>query len=203
MSDTGPCDELAPRTKHELRRHVLAKRDDVPPDRRAALSAAACARAAALPELVGARSILAFASFGSELDTGPLLTWALDADKRLCLPLVAGPREMRALLVTDLEHDLVPGHWDIPEPRADLPELAPEEIDAVVVPGSMFDPACRRCGYGGGFYDTYLPRTRPGTPRVALAFELQLVDEVPVEPHDLRVDAVVTEARVIRPGSGR
>src|SRR5674476_1014549 len=60
------------------------------------------------------------------------------------------------------------------------------------------DAAGRRCGYGGGFYDTYLPRTRPGIPWVALAFEAQLVDELACEPHDLAVGAVVTEARIIR-----
>jgi 5-formyltetrahydrofolate cyclo-ligase len=66
------------------------------------------------------------------------------------------------------------------------------------VPGAAFDAAGRRCGYGGGFYDSYLPRTRPGIPWVALAFEAQLVDELPYEPHDLAVGAIVTEARVIR-----
>jgi 5-formyltetrahydrofolate cyclo-ligase len=73
-------------------------------------------------------------------------------------------------------------------------------MDVVVVPGSVFDAAGRRCGYGGGFYDTYLPLTRVGTPWVALAFEAQLVEKLPCEAHDLAVTAIVTETRVIRPG---
>jgi 5-formyltetrahydrofolate cyclo-ligase len=76
----------------------------------------------------------------------------------------------------------------------------PKELDAAVVPGSVFDAAGRRCGYGGGFYDTYLPRLREGVPRIGLAFELQLVDDLPCEPHDLPVHVVVTESRVLRPG---
>jgi 5-formyltetrahydrofolate cyclo-ligase len=107
---------------------------------------------------------------------------------------------MAAYLIADPETDLVPGAWGIPEPRDGLAEVLPEQIDAVVVPGSAFDAAGRRCGYGGGFYDTYLPRTRPGIPWIALAFEAQLVDELPCEPHDLSVGAVVTETRLIRTG---
>ena len=85
------------------------------------------------------------------------------------------------------------------EGAAHVGELPPELLDAVVVPGSVFDCIGRRCGYGGGFYDTYLPRTRPGTPWVGLAFEAQIVGELPCEPHDLPMTAVVTEARIIRP----
>ena len=77
---------------------------------------------------------------------------------------------MAAFRVTDLAADLAPGKWDIPEPSVGLPEVQPEAMDLVFVPGSAFDEDGRRCGYGGGFYDNYLPRTRPGTPWVALAF---------------------------------
>jgi 5-formyltetrahydrofolate cyclo-ligase len=141
-----------------------------------------------------------FASFRTELDTMPIARWTLDAGKRLCLPRVLGPRTMAAFLVTDPAADLVPGKWDIPEPRDGLPEVPPGEMDLVFVPGSAFDEHGRRCGYGGGFYDTYLPRTRPGTPWVALAFEAQLVPRIDCEAHDLPVTAIVTERRVIRPG---
>jgi 5-formyltetrahydrofolate cyclo-ligase len=77
--------------------------------------------------------------------------------------------------------------------------VAPEELDLVFVPGSAFDEEGGRCGYGGGFYDNYLPLTRPGTPWVALAFEAQLVPTIDCEEHDLPVTAIVTERRVIRP----
>ena len=140
-----------------------------------------------------------FASFRTELDTMPIARWALDAGKRLCLPRVLGPRTMGAYRITEPAVDLVPGKWDIPEPREGLPEVPPDEMDLVFVPGSAFDEQGGRCGYGGGFYDTYLPRTRPGTPWVALAFEAQLVPRIDGEAHDLPVTAIVTERRVIRP----
>lgn len=185
--------------KLDLRRRALAARDALPGAERARLSLVVCARAAALPELGAATTLMLYASFRSEVETTALFSWALAAGKTVCAPRILAPRQMAAYLIADPEADLVPGSWGIPEPREGLAEVSPERMDAVVVPGAGFDAAGRRCGYGGGFYDTYLPRTRPGIPWVALAFEAQLVDELPCEPHDLAVGAVVTEARVLRP----
>jgi len=168
--------------KHEARRRAIDARDALSAAERDRLAEAVCARALELPELDAAATVL------------------LAAGKRLCLPRVLGRRSMSAHQVTDPAADLVPGKWDIPEPRQGLPEVPPDEMDIVFVPGSAFDEEGDRCGYGGGFYDTYLPRTRPGTPWVALAFEAQLVQKIDCEPHDLSVTAIVTERRVIRPG---
>jgi len=188
-----------PGAKLELRRRALAARDALPGAERARLSAQVCARAAALPELGAATTLMLYASFRSEVETTALFAWALAAGKTVCTPRILAPRLMAAYRVADPETDLIPGSWGIPEPREGLEEVPPERMDVVVVPGAAFDAAGGRCGYGGGFYDTYLARTRPGIPWVALAFEAQLVDELPCEPHDLAVGAVVTEARVLRP----
>lgn len=195
--DAGPRPQI-PGAKPALRRRALATRDALPGAERARLSVAVCARAAALPELDAAATLMLYASFRSEVETTALFSWALKAGKTVCTPRILAPRRMAAYLIADPEADLVPGAWGIPEPREGLEEVPPERMDAVVVPGAAFDAAGRRCGYGGGFYDSYLPRTRPGIVWVALAFEAQLVDELPCEPHDLAVGAVVTEARVIR-----
>jgi len=186
--------------KAEARRRALAARDDLPEAARERLAGAVRARALELPELTAAGTVMLFASFRSELDTAPITEWVLRAGKTLCLPRILGPRRMAAFRVTDRAADLAPGTWGIPEPREGLPEVPPQTIDLVFVPGSAFDEEGGRCGWGGGFYDTYLPLTRPGTPRVALAFEAQLVPKIAGEAHDLPVTAIVTERRVIRPG---
>ncbi len=77
------------------------------------------------------------------------------------------------------------------------PRIEPAIIDWVLVPGVAFDAAGRRLGYGGGYYDRLLPLVPPSTPRVAGAFDLQIVPRVPAAPHDLTVDAVVTESGAI------
>jgi 5-formyltetrahydrofolate cyclo-ligase len=202
MSPKQPQNEPvgAEMDKQEARGCALDARNALSPAERVRLAGLVCARALELPELAAAGTVMLFASFRTELDTGSIAEWVLRAGKTLCLPRVLGPRRMAAFRVTDLAADLAPGKWDIPEPRVGLPEVQPEAMDLVFVPGSAFDEEGRRCGYGGGFYDNYLPRTRPGTPWVALAFEAQIVAGICCEPHDLPVTAVVTERRVIRPG---
>ncbi len=185
--------------KQEARRKGLDARDSLPEDERERLAEAVRARALALPELAAARTVMLFASFRTELDTLPIARRVLEDGKRLCLPRVLAPRYMATFQVGDLAADLVPGKWGIPEPREGLPEVPPEEMDLVFVPGSAFDDDGGRCGYGGGFYDNYLPLTRPGTPWIALAFEAQLVPKIACEEHDLPVTAIVTERRIIRP----
>ncbi|HET6476260.1 MAG TPA: 5-formyltetrahydrofolate cyclo-ligase [Thermoleophilia bacterium] len=186
--------------KTEARRCGLDARAALPAAERERLSAAVCARAASLPELAAAGTVMSFASFRTELDTAPLAERVLAAGKTLCLPRIRSARTMEAFRVTDPASDLVAGTWGIPEPREGLLEIPPEEMDIVFVPGSAFDEEGGRCGYGGGFYDTYLRLTRPGTPWVALAFETQLMPRIVCETHDLPVTAIVTETRVIRPG---
>ena len=188
-----------PETKQSLRRSALAARDAIAAEERTRLSAAICARARELPELNAARTVMVFASFRTEIDTEPLITWALEAGKTVCLPRIEGPRTMQAFRISGIAGDLEPGTWDIPEPTRACELVDPGDIDVVVVPGAAFDCDGHRCGYGGGFYDNYLPLTRPEVPRVALAFEAQIVDELPCEAHDLPVTVIVTEARVIRP----
>ena len=195
-----PGEDAAGLEKDEARSCALDARGALSEAERERLAVAVRARALELPELAAAGTVMLFASFRTELDTAPIADGVLRAGKDLCLPRILAPRHMRAYRVTDLAADLLPGKWDIPEPRQGLPEVAPETIDLVFVPGSAFDEEGHRCGYGGGFYDNFLPLTRPGTPWVALAFEMQLVPLICCEPHDLPVTAIVTEQRVIRPG---
>lgn len=184
--------------KRALRERVVARRDRLPAAARRARSARVFEHLLTLPELKAAAGVMCFVSFGSEVDTAALLRWCLDEGKRVALPRVVGKHHMEAFWVTDPAADLESGSYGILEPRAGLPQASPKAIDLVVVPGSAFDRSGDRVGYGGGFYDTFLPRLQSGTPRVAVAFELQLVDDVPEEDHDLRIDILVTERRVLR-----
>ncbi len=199
-AQNSPGADAAGLDKHEARTCALEARGALPEAERERLGEAVRARALKLPELAAAGTVMLFASFRTELDTTPIAEWVLHAGKTLCLPRVLAPRYMLAYRVTDLSADLEPGKWGIPEPREGLPEVAAQTIDLVFVPGSAFDEEGRRCGYGGGFYDNYLPLTRPGTPWVGLAFEAQLVPGICCESHDLPLTAIVTEQRVIRPG---
>jgi 5-formyltetrahydrofolate cyclo-ligase len=197
--------------KAVLRRQILARRDALDPATRALLSEAALARVAALDEFRRARVVLAYASFGSELDTRPFLRAVLASGRTLVLPRVdRAARRLALHEVRDLETEVRPGTWGIPEPvPAHCRAVAPAEIDFVLVPGVVFDPRGGRIGYGAGYYDRLLAAwPAPPPPVVAAAFELQVVPAVPVFAGDRRVDLVVTDSRIysklrLEPTEGR
>ena len=187
--------------KQAVRGRVLAQRDDLPAETRAADSHAISARIEALPSLAQAQTVVLTLPFGSEWDTRPLAARALSAGKRVVVPRVDRvARMLRLYAVANLDIDVVAGYLGIPEPRESLPIVDPDAIDWVLVPGVAFDAAGRRLGYGGGFYDRLLPLIRAGVPRIAGAFDVQIVDEVPAGPHDQRIDAVVSTTRTLVPG---
>jgi len=151
--------------------------------------------AISLPEVEKASSVLAFASFGGEIPTDPLLELLLEAGKTLMLPYVdTQDGKMRAAVIGSLG-DLVPGFRGIRQPASRVPAKA---ADIAIVPGVAFDEQGRRLGYGGGFYDRYLEEIVAGVPVIGLCFDAQVMEDVPVESHDRTVDILVTEKRVIR-----
>lgn len=181
--------------KDEVRRLVLSRRGRLSPAERAARGAAAAERLFSLPSLAGARAALAFASFGSEIPTDPILERLFAAGARVYLPYVAGSGDLEMAQITTMD-DLVPGYRGIREPGERIP-AASGAIDVAVVPGVAFDAAGRRLGYGGGFFDRFLATLPRRVPRVGVCFDLQVVDVVPAAEHDERADYVVTEERVI------
>ena len=105
---------------------------------------------------------------------------------------------MIPLLIQNPEKDLVPGYYGIPEPDPQKSlRVDPREIDAAVIPGSVFDIHGGRLGYGGGYYDRFLVNDAPQAKRIGLAFEMQVVENVPVQPHDQPLDILITEKRTV------
>lgn len=179
--------------KRNVRGEVLAARDALAAVDRRAMSAAIAARALDLPELAGV--VMAFWSFGSEVDTGPIIEGLRARGSTVALPRVEGSAAVP--VVYEPGGEMRASGFGAMEPVGGR-VLDAAELDAVVVPGVAFDRSGRRIGYGGGFYDRLLPGLRPGVPSIALAFALQVVAEVPEGGMDRRIDAIVTEAAVIR-----
>jgi 5-formyltetrahydrofolate cyclo-ligase len=190
--------------KLAMRREVLARRDGLEARARDAASRAIGERIAALSSFGDARTVLLTLAYRSEWDTLPLLRAALAAGKTLAVPRVDASARMLSLhVLRDPAADVAPGYRGIPEPREDSPRIAAQDIDWVLVPGVAFDHGGHRLGYGGGFYDRLLPLIRAGAPRVAGAYDAQLVERVPAAPHDLTIDAIVTETQTILPSPSR
>jgi 5-formyltetrahydrofolate cyclo-ligase len=186
--------------KRALRDRVLRARDALPAPDRVRGGAAIATAIAARADFRAADTVLLAVSFRSEWDTRALLAAGLAAGKTVAAPRVdAASRMLEACKVLDLDRDLAPGFRGIPEPLPHCAAVPLPAIDWVLVPGVAFDTGGYRIGYGGGYYDRLLPLLRRDAHRVAGAFELQVVDRVPTAPHDLTVDAIVTEQRTLEP----
>ncbi len=184
------------KAKREIRRSVLAARDALGEAERVTRSTAIHDRFLALPETEGARTVMMYWSFGSEVATGPLIDRLRDLATLIVLPRIRGPQELEAVAY-EPGHPLRETSFGAREP-VDGAVVDPTSIDVVVPPGVAFDRSGRRVGYGGGFYDRFLPMLGQDVPRISLAFDVQLVDELPAAGFDLPVDVVVTESGVFR-----
>ena len=180
--------------KAALREAVLRRRQALPEEERASLGMRIIASVLDLPAYESSGVVLGYASIGAELGTDEFLRHVLDDGKILLLPRVE-PGGLELYEVRDVVRDLAPGTWGIHEPLPDLcPAAKLDTVDFALVPGLAFDRSGRRLGYGGGFYDHLLAGVQEDEATlVSGAFEVQMVDEVPVGPHDVPVDAVVTE----------
>ncbi len=171
----------------------MAERARLSPEERAQRSRSIAQRAARLPMLAESPTVALYVPLGTEVDTlelarllGPLRTVyprSVTGDRKL----VFAPSDLR---------EMVRGPLGAREPPATATEVDRATIGCVVVPGIGFSPSGHRLGRGGGYYDNTLG-SMPGAKRVGLAFEAQIVDDIPLEPHDERLDAIVTESRII------
>ena len=195
--------------KAELRRAVIARRDAIDLDVRAAKSAVVCARLVELLDRLGAaapRTVAVYAAMGSEVDPAafaaaavargwrvayPCMLSATDAmayGQRMCMRAVSAgdaseapfiAHPTRAFAATDVDSD----HFPIVPAKA---------LDMIIVPLVAFDRTGARLGYGGGCYDRYLPMLSPACQIIGIAFDEQRVDHVPTDAHDLPLPHIIS-----------
>ncbi len=186
--------------RKQLRRSKLAERDRLDGDERKKKSAAVQRHFFSLLEVDLAGTVMLYLNFRSEVETMPFLEILYRKNINIAVPLtVADPPHIVCFRLDDPDKQLRPGYCGILEPDISVTrKVDPAEIDIVVVPGSVFDLQGGRLGYGGGYYDRFLANKAPQALRVALAFEMQIVERVPVMEHDERMHYIVTESRVLK-----
>jgi 5-formyltetrahydrofolate cyclo-ligase len=166
--------------------------------RDAAITAAE--RPVALPEVASARLVLAYGATPEELDPAPAVALLRARGVAIAFPRVEAPGVL-GLHSAGAADPLVRGMFGIMEPSADAPRVSAEAVDAVIVPGVAFDRGLWRLGYGGGYYDRLLPSLGSHCIRIGYAYDEQVLEEIPVEEHDVRLDALVTPSGVVRKAS--
>jgi len=185
--------------KDEIRAEVLKRRDFIPTDLKNQKDIAIKKNLFDLEEFIDAKSVLMYVSFRTEVDTLAQLKGILCLGKNLAVPLVDSKTKTLTLYEIKDITELEPGYMGIPEPNvSEDRKVELKDIDIVVIPGTGFDHKGNRLGYGGGYYDRLLANTEKDIPKIALAFEEQIVDNIPAEPHDMKMDIIVTDERVIR-----
>lgn len=202
-NDTQPTDAQTMKAfiREMARKNRVAQKD------KDELSLAICGTFTSLPAYTAAATVMWYVDAGSEVRTRHTLPGALAHGKRVVVPwCVVETNQLELFHLEDMS-ELVEGAYKILEPKAELRGLAqkkvrPDELDLVMVPGTAFDMRGGRMGQGKGYYDRLLAHARPDAPLVALAFDCQMFEEIPVAAHDVFMDVVITETRTIT-GKGR
>ncbi len=200
----SPTDELIER-KNELRRRIKDALAALDPQVAHQLSLDACQRLAKAEFFERANTVLLYLPVPGELDITSLALRAFQMGKVVAAPRVDwGHKRMTPVEIRSFDDKFEVGKHGVRQPAAGRP-IPGAELDLIIAPGLAFDATGARLGRGAGFYDRFLeslpPRRRATT--CGLGFDLQIVDEIPAEPHDVRLELVVTDRRVIGAGSVR
>ncbi|MDP1997703.1 MAG: 5-formyltetrahydrofolate cyclo-ligase [Gallionella sp.] len=186
--------------KQIIRKSTLSLREQLSIDARAAHSAVITERLLQLPEYRQAGAVLGYMNFGAEFASELWVARVLADGKRLALPKVnRHTNHLDLYWVEDPENQLAAGLWGIREPVVERCERLdnPNEVEFVLLPGVAFTRDGARLGYGGGFYDKLLASMAQRPVLVAAAFAVQIVERLPQEATDIKVEWIVTEQETI------
>lgn len=189
----------APVDKRTARKLVLQARNMLSAAEIEGKSALIQERLCSWPRFLACEAVMFYWAIGSEVRTEAAVAFALRSGKRVALPKAdVAARRLWLSWVSDPSRELVPGAYGIMEPgERSWNEARSWELELVVVPGVVYDITGARIGYGAGFYDRFFKELRGGCVLVGLAYELQVLEGIAAEPHDRRVDFLITEARLI------
>lgn len=180
--------------KQQLRRQIREKLKTIPASDKQSLSRQAAELLSLQSRWQQAKSILFHAPIPGELDLWGLVSEALNSGRTVALPrFVAEDNLYIVCEIDNLDGDLQPGQFGIREPSEDCRQISLNRLDLILVPGVAFDLQGRRLGRGKGYYDQLLAEVRG--PICGVAFDEQIVTEVPLEPHDVVVDCILTPTR--------
>jgi len=186
-------------SKEDVRKEKLSERLSMPSDTVAERSRAIKERLDRMPEFSNAKTVFIYVSAKNEVSTSELIGELLRSGKRVLVPVCDIARKQ--LIASELRDvsELRAGKLGIPEPAEEFVRPADAgSIDISVIPGTAFDEAGNRLGYGHGYYDKFLCQTK--APVVALAYEFQIVGSMKPDIYDVRANKIVTEKRVIECG---
>jgi 5-formyltetrahydrofolate cyclo-ligase len=141
--------------------------------------------------------LFTFVSFGSEVDTHKIISYALNDGKIVYVPKIKSKDKGIEIFRINTLSDLKPGYFNILEPLENCPVGNIKDIDLILMPGIAFDRNGGRIGYGAGFYDRFLTNINSDVPKLALAYQFQVLDEVPITEFDVKIDGIISNKELI------
>lgn len=175
--------------KKELRKEIRARKRDIPVEELREMSRLLCKRLLANERLGNASTVMMYYPLGDEVDVTPVIERLAENGKTVVLPQVTGEATM-VLRRYKGEDDLREGAFGIMEPCGEL-FTDYEAIDVAIIPGMAFDRHGNRLGRGKGYYDRFLPLLPTRVYKIGICFPFQLLDDIPMEEHDKRVNLIV------------
>ena len=185
--------------KKEIRQEIIGKRKNLTNEEVFEKSHLIFNNLKTLSLYENAKSVLLYMDFNNEVKTKFILDDLIGSKRTAVIP-ISVPRSLNMILsqVVNPEIELARSSYGILEPKPEyIREVDAKILDLVIVPGIAFDPEGYRIGYGGGYYDYFFGNAGEGIPSVAIAFDLQLIEEAPRDSYDRPVDFIVTESRII------
>jgi 5-formyltetrahydrofolate cyclo-ligase len=180
--------------KNLLRQHYIEIRRGLGDKLRAEKNRVILSELQRMSEIVGARHVFSYISYGFEPDTHELINWLHECDIRVSIPTIMDSGELCAVEFPGW-HQIVAGPKGIPQPE--VSRTLDEEIDVCITPAICYTESGYRLGYGAGFYDRWF-NAHDVSVKIGITFEDTLVQQLPIQDHDIPVDIVVSEKRIIR-----
>ncbi|MFA6120370.1 MAG: 5-formyltetrahydrofolate cyclo-ligase [Sideroxydans sp.] len=187
--------------KQALRQRIIAARDNLTPSLRIRSSKDIVGQLCGLAAYKTARTVLGYLNFGSELASEVWVRQALEDGKQVLLPRVnKASKQLDLFEIKNLDSEIAVGAYGIREPIQERCKHfdALGKIDLILMPGVAFDREGSRLGYGGGYFDKLLAHLPHRPVLIAGAFAMQVVEEIPQEDTDHKIDWLVTENETIR-----
>lgn len=185
--------------KSKIRKDIISKRDGMNDSELDEKSRLIESNLIDTKEFREAKTVLFYVSTRSEVRTKTLINYSIGIGKKVAVPLTdMNCHSITPMEIRDFENDLRRGSFGVLEPKKEYcKEISIDDIDLIIVPGTAFDIKGSRIGYGKGFYDKLLSKV-DDTFTIGLAYDFQVVENIPEESHDVRVKMIITDKRILK-----
>ncbi|MEG2738452.1 5-formyltetrahydrofolate cyclo-ligase [Clostridium sp.] len=181
--------------KNELRKEMIKRRNEINNVEKIKMDNKIIETFINTIEYKKCKQIFIYIGFGSEINTKKLIEHALEDGKEVYVPKVI-KKDMVFIRIDNLEN-LVTSNYGILEPIGDKSDFDVDKLGIVIMPGVVFDKQGNRIGYGGGYYDKFFNNNSINARKIALVYDFQIINAIPSEEHDIKVDSIMTEEKLI------